>query len=261
MGDYRRQEVAITYPAEPDPKLTIEAAAPGTINISPGAVENLVSGTIEYSVDEWVPRLEERGREIRLWQSGNPLPWLYSGGKTNHWDLRLGTKAPYSLRVNVSVSRGRWDLGGLPLTDLVLQTGIGENYFNFANPNPVDMKEFDIDSGVGSIEMDGLLNANFQRMHLKAGVGKLVLRFTGEGLRQNSRVRIDGGVGKVDLILDSRVPAFVSYRPGIGSIDAHGDFMRGERGGYETRVYRDSTGPRLEFEISGGIGAVSLDAR
>ena len=90
----------------------------------------------------------------------------------------------------------------------------------------------------------------------------LVCRFTGEKLLRDATVKMEGGVGSLRVIVDEGVPARATVR-GLTSVSAHGGFgrRRGQifGGEYTNRAYDKAQGPRLEFDITMGIGSVTLD--
>jgi len=88
---------------------------------------------------------------------------------------------------------------------------------------------------------------------------------SGEGLKRDASVKIDGGVGSFRIIVDEDVLAIATVR-GMTSVAAHGGFRRLRRdqlfgGEYSNRAYEEASGYRLEFNVAMGVGSVTLDTQ
>lgn len=256
------EQINVPYPDADSARLEIVVGAAGRVNVKDGAGEAFVEGTIEYDVPEWVPRIHLQDNTVRLvqdprfWKRLHPDP-------VNMWDLRLGDEKSFSIDLKSGVSMGRWDLGRLPITGLNIETGVSNNVITFDGPNPEVLKSFKLTAGAGDVRLEGLLDANFEQMKLRGGVGEVVLRYTGEKLSRDARVTMDGGVGSFRIIVDETVPARATVK-GLASVSTRDRFRR-LRGGfpsggeYRNDAYESVTGPRLEFNIAMGIGSITLD--
>lgn len=267
LTDTQTEHIDIPYPDAEPLALEIAMGASGDVRVGGGAAGAFVSGAVEYNVAEWKPRVEQRGGSVRVVQSPSvDNVGLDFTNTVNNWDLRLGNAKPFSLRIRVGANKGRWDLGGLPLTELRIETGASQNDFTFDAPNPETMTRLELLVGAAAVELDGLLNAGLQRMDVKGGAGHVALRFTGEALRHDARVRIEGGVGHFAIVVDENVPARVKST-GLSAVVAEGGFERASglpfiSGTFVNPAYQAAAGgPRLEFDVVIGVGAVTLDSR
>jgi hypothetical protein len=257
------EEINIPYPDTASARLEIEIRSAGRVNVSGGAKDSFIEGTIEYDAPQLAPIVEAHGDRIRVIQPErfwdnirtNPL---------NRWDLHLGDDKPFSMEVKCGVSMGRWDLGGLPITSLQLEAGVSNNVVTFESPNPEILDGLRLSAGAGDVEVKGLLNSNFHRMKVEGGVGAVKLDFTGKKLDRDATVEISGGVGNYRVTMGEAVPARVRVE-GLASVSAMGGFRKMRRGGflggeYTNEAYEDSQGPVLEIDIRMGVGSVTLDA-
>ena len=256
--------VRVPYPSSATNSLEIVIGAPGQVKVGGGATEGFVTGTVEYDRQLWAPKVEERAGTVRIVQAERfEDRFDFSLDTVNRWNLQLGSERPFDMLVRCGVNQGRWDLGGIPLTDLRIETGVSENTFTFDAVNPQVMKRLDLRCGVASVELDGLLNANFERMDVKGGVGSVTLRFTGESLKRNTRLKIEGGVGQFSVVVAKGVPARADVT-GLAGVNNRGDFKQLKAGSlfggsYETPDYATATGPRLTVDITAGISGISLE--
>jgi len=94
-------------------------------------------------------------------------------------------------------------------------------------------------------------------LRIGAGVGQTVVMCTGDGLSASGRVKIDGGLGEIVLILDEDAPIRVNASVGLGGIDADDGLIRMGKS-YQTAAYADAD-VRLDVSVSGGVGAIRLE--
>ena len=121
--DPRAATVDLPYPEAEPARLRLELPM-GKIDLEPGAGDSLISGKVTYNVAELKPRYSTKGRTVRIRQQYRAL--IPTGKVTNEWAFLLGTAAPYSLEVSAGESAASLDLGGLPLTNLTLESGAGD---------------------------------------------------------------------------------------------------------------------------------------
>jgi len=258
-GELAAETISIGYPEADNPELEISVAVAGYIKAEPGG-DKLVEGTIEYNLPEWKPEVTQTRDTVAIRQLER-YSWRAWDNPVNDWNIRLGAAKPYRLRVKAGVGRGTWSLGGLPLTSLHIDTGVSQSQISFDAPNPHVMQVMRIQTGVGETRFSGLLNARFREMRLSGGVGEVKLDFTGPKPEQDTNIKIDGGVGAFDLKIDPTLPAvfYVTGLTGVttrgGVVKRRGGFGRGE---YATEAFESSGGPKLVFDISMGIGGVTL---
>jgi len=265
-----REQIEVPYPESSTATLEIVVGAPGRVEVRRGG-KSLVSGTVEYNVPEWAPRVEVKGDRTRLVQAESWEDKIKSIRDTvNRWDLRLGEGRPLSLKVKASVTKCKWHLGGLPLTDLKVETGVSENVITFEGENPETLRSFELNIGVGEVRVNDLLNANLTNMSVQGGVGDLTLRFNGKRPERDATVRVEGGVGDLKVMVDESVRARVEVS-GMVRVTTRGSFDRiGERSSepleiilpqgvvYMNQAHYLEEGPALEIEVTMGVGSVTL---
>jgi hypothetical protein len=257
------ETLEVPYPEGDSARLEIVVRSAGRVNVSGGASEKFVEGTVEYDDSELAPVVRIQGDRVRITQEEKFVVRIRSN-PVNRWDLKLGDERPFSMDVKCGVSMGDWDLGGLPLTDLILQAGVSNNSVGFDSPNPEALRLLKFSAGAGDLDISGLLNANFDRMKVEGGVGEVRLGFTGKSLDRDARVDIGGGVGSFRITVGETVPTRVSVE-GLASVSAHGGFLQTRSRGfplggvYSNDAYEASQGPSLRLDIRMGVGSVSID--
>lgn len=120
----------------------------------------------------------------------------------NECRLNLSDKMPLSLNLDLGLVKGELSLGGLQLREIKMSSGVSKAFVSFDEPNPILLKRFEIEAGVGDLEMTELGNANIEYFKFEGGIGNYVLDFSGD-LRQNARVDIDVSLGKLKMLIPS----------------------------------------------------------
>jgi hypothetical protein len=239
--------------------LEIKAKASGMVRVAGYGGDNFVEGDIEYNVAEWQPRLEQEDGLIRLSQAENlPEKAEIPEGFINLWNLRLGDKQSFQLRVRTDNNEGHWNFSGLPITGLDFVTGTGRNGITFDDLNPEVMDQCSFIAGDGNVTMEGLLNFNFQNLAVRGGFGLLTLRFNGIELQRKAGVSIEGGVGDMVISIPQRIPACIMVN-GSAQVLTGGVFNWRE-GRYETLSYHADTLKTLELNINAGSGIIHLES-
>ena len=253
------EELDVPFPDAENPELQLTIGVAGYMKINPGE-DKLVQGTITYDVPEWRPEVNQTPSHVSIKQRETITRSVW-GSPRNDWDVKLGSAKPYRLMIKTAVGRGLLNLGALPLTDLYVDTSVSQNRINFQEPNPQTINMLRVKTGVGETTITGLLNANFKEMRLDGGVGSVKLGFTGEGLRHSATVRVEGGVGELDIRLKEGIPAIFEI-DGFTTVNTQGRVFK-ESGGfgnsvYVTDNYQEAGEPALRFRVSLGLGGVSL---
>jgi hypothetical protein len=249
----RAAQVDLAFPAEKPARLRLEIPF-GKVEIGPGAGESIVRGDVTYNVEECKPAYTVKGRTVVIRQKCHILVPI---DVRNKWNLDLGTAEPYSLEIAVGGSESDIDLSGVPLNNLKIESGAGELTVDFADPNPTRIQNARISTGAGRSTLRGLLNANLEDLRIDAGVGQLVAHFTGGPVTTDGAVKINGGVGEIQLYLPDDAPIRVTTSTGLGATEV-GDGLVHRAGGYETTAYADADA-KIDVRVSTGVGAIKIN--
>ena len=203
LGEAKSARVEIEMPA-------------GELSVGPGAQELLEADftynsryakpSVEYNVSEGQGRLS-----IRQSESSHGR-----GGGHNKWDLHLNNKVPMQLEVNQGAGRANLTLGGLALSRLDLHIGAGETTVDLTGDWKNDLTA-NIQGGVGKATIR-LPSDVGVRASAQGGIGAVHV----QGLKKDGdayvnevygkspvtvNVRVEGGVGEIDLELGEAPPS------------------------------------------------------
>jgi hypothetical protein len=171
-------------------------------------------------------------------------------------DLAISRERPLALDIRAGASDSTFDLGGLPLTRLVMKAGAGRFDVDFSSPNPQPMTLIDLGLGAGTFAARHLANANFGELRLGGGVSACTLDFAGE-LRRDANARVDAGFASLDVL----VPAETSARILVKSFAAGSQVGAGfTRTGdvYYTAPAVAGSHPLLAIDVTMAFGTLAL---
>jgi hypothetical protein len=244
-------KITVAVPDSRETRLTIAFGA-GSLKLSPGAGDELVSGTATYNVEDFKPRIEEDGGEVRIQQGDYKLDGFPSfDGVRNDWDLKLGA-APMDLAIEAGAYDGQFDFGGLALKSLTVKDGAADVTVSFSAPNETEMSVLRYETGASNVEMKDLGNANFNTFVFQSGAGDYTLDFGGD-MQRDATVTISSGFSNIILVIPEDVSARVTLESGMTNVSA------GEGWSKNGNLYtQKGAGPTLTFLIKMGAGNITL---
>lgn len=241
-------EITVAVPDSEEARLKILFGA-GELRLSPGAEDALVTGTATYNVPNFKPEVVENDGNIEI--SQGEFKSLNVGNFRNEWDLSLG-ETPIELEINAGAYQGRYEFGGLALTDLTIKDGASNVDVSFSEPNRAEMSVFRYETGASNVELTGLANANFSTLIFNGGAGNYTLDFSGE-LGRDATARIETGFGDLMLVIPKGLDARVTVEGGAINVNHSSGW------GQNNRTYtQNSSGPTLTIIVKMGAGNVTI---
>ncbi len=247
-GPEQTSPVTVAYPGTGETDLTISFGA-GELDLAPGAT-GLVEGTATYNIPDLKPQIVTQGSQIEVRQ-GNLKTLTYPSGIVNHWDLKLGAK-PMALTINGGAYTGKYDLGGVALTDLTVKDGAANVNLSFSQPNAGEMSLFRYETGASNVKLTRLANANFDTMIFNSGGGDYTLDFSGS-LKRDATVTITSGVSNLILVVPDGVSAKVTVESGVSNVNAGAEWTQ-----HGNAYSQAGSGPTLTFLVKTGAGNLTL---
>ncbi|MDQ3855859.1 MAG: cell wall-active antibiotics response protein [Chloroflexota bacterium] len=247
--------VEIPFPTAPDLHLSLRVAA-CKLTLRPGKDNMWVSGTYTDPTGALPLRTAQEGGTLRISQ-GQSFPdflRLFTGVPV--FELALGTAQPYQLTFEAGASESELDLGGVPITRLIVKQGAGKYAIRFSSPNPQVMSLLDLDGGAGSIELGSLANANLSEMSVDGGAGNYVLDFGGT-LQRDAHIRLSTGASSVELRVPASTAAKVTAESTLGSVDVGDGYMKRE-GAFWSSGALAGAAPTLSIRSTVALGTLRL---
>jgi len=171
----------------------------------------------------------------------------------NTWSIELPENVPMRINVNSATCNGNMDLSGLQVKELSLLSGVSNLSIFFNRLNTVVLDKINIKTGASKLEMNGLANANFDRMEFSGGAGKYIFDFSGV-LKNKSKIKINVAAAKVIL----KIPSFYGTRIKVPKNPTSSlkikDFMQ-----INDQVYINQLYGKMNEEIDIEINGMLLD--
>ena len=251
-------KIDVAYPDAVDLHLKIAVGA-CSLNITPGDAPAWVAGTYDDPSHALPHKIEREGGTVRITQEYRAAEWWnLFGGAIPKIDLALGKARPYILTLEVGASENQFDLGGLPISRLLIKQGAGKAGFDFSAPNPEAMGLLELEAGAVGIEMKNLANANFAEMAVRGGAAGYQFDFGG-ALRRDAHVRITTGMSSVDIVVPGSTAAKITTETVLGGTDLGDGFMKKE-GAFWTEAALAGKTPVLTIHASITMGGLRIRA-
>ena len=229
----------------------------GTLQVEPGAGDQLLDGEFIYNLDDLEPLVEyEVDKEtgaLLIRHQADSIRWDPTVETRNEWHLRFGTLVPTEMRFDVGASTGTLDLGGLRLTHLDILAGAADMTVRFEEPNPERLATLDVRSGAAKLSLLGLGNANVENLRFDGGLGSYTFDFGGEWQR-STKVSILAGASQVVLT----VPKDIGVRICPGDV-RHGDYGGlSEQGNCYVNALYEQADIQLDIDLDLGLGHLEI---
>ncbi len=247
--------IAVAYPEVGERHLLIRVGA-CQLNITPSESDDWVTGSYSDPTKQLPLNVVQQGGTTTITQLNRIEPLNVSFKGIPQFQLALGTTRPYALTIETGASNCEIELGGLPLSSLVIRQGAGACDVNFSAPNPHPLSLIEIGAGAAGLDMKNLANANFAEMKVAGGAAGYSFDFGGT-LRRDAQVMITTGICAVDLFIPSRTASHVYTGAMLGLVDAGDGFMRRD-GAYWTQAALDGGTPLLTVRVSVALGGLDL---
>src|SRR5918997_5088190 len=235
--------INVAYPPAKDLHLQIALGA-CRFKARPGDGDAWVAGTYHDPTDRRSVRILEEGQSVTITEtepSFEHIPSVFGG--VPRYELEFGKERPFALTIETGASDFDLDLGGVPLSRLMVRQGAGKLELGFSVPNPEPMQLLEVSSGAAGIELVNLANANLSEMRLSGGAASYELDFGGTLLR-DAQVSIETGLSGVEVTVPASTAARIVAETTLGSVEVGNGFTKRE-GAFLTDGTLRGEGPNL----------------
>jgi hypothetical protein len=234
----------------------------GTIDIKRNSTGDILNAEVEYNPDDIRVEIDYDKRkdkgELYL-VSERRDKGLDIDSDENHWYLEFGNKVPISFEIDIGACEAEFDFSGLRIDGLDMDVGASSIVVDFRKLNPERIPKIRIDVGASELEINGLGNANFEKLSFDGGVGDFTLDFSGD-FKHRSYVDMNVGLGSLSVLVPRdagvQIRSESSFLSSF-SIDED-DFEEVDDDIYESDNFGD-TDKELVIEIDVGLGSVEVD--
>jgi hypothetical protein len=252
----RETPIQVAYPSVGNPHLRIVLGA-CRFTARPGRGEKWVAGTYNDPTDRRPLRIIEEEASVTITEaelSFERIPAVFGG--VPRYEVEFGNKRPFALTIETGASDFDLDLGGIPLSRLMVRQGAGKFELDFPVSNPERMELLEISSGAAGIELENLANANPSEVRLSGGAASYELDFGGV-LSREAEVSIETGLSRVVVSVPSSTAARLATETTLGSLDLGDGFTKRE-GAFLTEAALSGDGPVLSIRAGVRLGSLQL---
>jgi len=259
------ERVSETVPSEGCRQLDLQLDfSAGVIDIAPANIDDLIKLDIYYTprfVTYDIDKSTKGDRCVVTLESDRRRQGWDMDESENEWTLQLSKKYQTSIEMEIGACEGRMELGGIPLTGLIMDIGAADLEIEFSEPNPARLEELSVDCGASSLEIGGLANANVGSMEFDVGAGSCQIDLRGD-LKGETQIDISVGVGSMDVILSPDVEMMIEGGDNwLSSIDFQDfDMDKTRRGTWETGGF-DEAKDRVIITADVAMGSVTILSR
>jgi len=198
----------------------------GNLDLQPGAVSELISGTATYNVADFKPVVTIDSNNINIEQGNLKITGIpnFNRDLVNDWNFSLGNSL-LSLVINAGAYTGDYELGGLSIHRLDVTDGASKVNLSFSKPNLVQMTSLNYTTGASEVTLKGLANANTTDMTFRSGAGNYTLDFSGN-LQSNMDVTVEAGVSSVTIAIPQGMNAQVLTETGLMTVSTSGSWQQ-----------------------------------
>jgi hypothetical protein len=183
----------------------------GELSVEGGAKE-LMQAEFRYNVEEWKPEVKyavasQRG-VLSVRQPSIPWKKAWYSNARYEWDVKLSNHVPLDAHVVLGTGKSKLKLGGMNLTSLRVEGGVGECQLDLSGNWSRDL-DVEIRGGIGQVAVKLPRNVAV-RVKTSGGLGAVHthdLKADGDYYVNDAfgkpgpvlRVDIAGGIGEIDL--------------------------------------------------------------
>jgi hypothetical protein len=248
--------IQVAYPTVGDPQLRIALGA-CRFRARPGEGDEWVTGTYNDPTDRRPLRIVEEEARITITEAEPSFERIQAVfGGVPRYELEFGKERPFALTIETGASDFDLDLGGVPLSRLMVRQGAGKFELGFPQPNPEPMELLEISSGAAAIELENLANANFSELRLSGGAASYELDFGGS-LSRDADVSIETGMSGVVVSVPTSTATRVTAETTLGSVDVGDGYTKSE-GAFSTEAALRGNGPVLRIRAGVRLGSLQL---
>ena len=227
----------------------------GKLMIGPSAGgSELYRVGLRYDSDLFDPITEYTTGRLEVGVKGNGHSIRLRNADAGELDLRLSPDVPLELDLEFGAVEADFDLGGLRIARVEIETGASETDVRFSTPNPVDCERLGISMGAAALEVEGLGNANCGAIEVEGGMGDITLDFSGEW-RRSMEADISMALGSLTLVVPSDVGVRIDRETFLTGFDGA---RFGKRDGVLYSDNWESARHRLSIDMSGAFGSINV---
>lgn len=202
-----------------------------------------------YELEEHYDEADRR-YEVRFDARHGWMSMIGVGEVRNRVRIIVPRGYPLLIEGKIAMGESHVELGGLRLTEINLDFGMGDHSLSFSEPTTTPLERLEIDASMGAMRLDDIGNASPRLGRFSHSMGELDLDLAGAWLR-DAEIEVRCGMGECRL----RTPDRVAVRIERASIGLGESSTRGADRDREL----PPGAPTLTIRASGSMGQLTID--
>ncbi len=245
--------IKVLYPKAKDLHFKITAPVSSLV-VSPGIGNAWATGRF-YDPKEVIPLCVKQSGSVAEIIAVGAFAYRTPPKYLPELTLSFGRSRPFSLSIAAGDIGDRLNFGGLPLSALDIQYGIGNQIIDFSYPNPQAMRRMKVTADTGPIQIENLANANAAEIRL-AGDSTYYRVSLGCELKRSASLHIGMAISRVEVFIP--LGTAVRIKSANPPLSNHkDDFTYADRA-FWNRPARDHKGPLLSINNAASGGSLHI---
>ncbi len=202
-----------------------------------------------YELEEHYDEADRR-YEVRFDAKHGWMSMIGVGEVRNRVRVIVPRGYPLLIEGKIAMGESHVELGGLRLTEINLDFGMGDHSLSFSEPTTTPLERLEIDASMGAMRLDDIGNASPRLGRFSHSMGELDLDLSGAWLR-DAEIDVRCGMGECRL----RTPDRVGVRIERASIGLGESSTRGADRDREL----PPGAPTLTIRATGSMGQLTID--
>lgn len=240
----------------------------GTITISGTSSKALFNFKGTFSNQNLIPEFSfQRGTTSSTMKiqskskssSGSNTNSTGKDGSQHEADIELNQDVTHYLKFSLGAGDATLNLNHLRFSEFEIASGAASIQLISTVPNSKVIEKVTIRTGVGRLDMNGILNMNIRKLTIEGGVGSVRLDFSGFSVGTHA-VNVSTGVGSIQVTIPPNIGIKIKDNSSFFSSVSIPKNMTKRGSTFYSDNY-DSAETQLEFNVSSGMGSVNFSIK
>lgn len=173
----------------------------------------------------------------------------------NHWEITTSALIPARYEIELAAAEAELSFREVLIRSFKMEAGVAKAVVAFYAPNRTRMEELSLQVGASKVVVQGLGNANAEKMDIEVGVGKCELDFSGMP-SGSCEIHLSNGMGVARLYIPSNLGVRFITEGGFLSSFSIDNFVKKDNIYYSLNYEKAPI--KYTFYIENALGAIEV---
>lgn len=171
------------------------------------------------------------------------------------WEFFPDPAQTHSLFIQSGMGGSRLDLSGLKISGLNVSSGASDIVITYSQPNKTEMDVFEVNGGMGKIQVRNIEMARAKKIHIQNGMGETQISIGTACTGNATEIRVEVGAGNCVITADSQVPMkIVINKSFLSSVHIPESFIKSGENVYTNPKFKTSENQSVVIIADIGVG-------